>query len=75
MLSFVRLMFVVECPICEKKLAVPRREDAPFRPFCSERCKMVDLGRWLDGTYSVSEPVTPEDLPDGPDEPADPRLR
>lgn len=28
-------------------------------PFCSERCKLVDLGRWLDGQYQV--PVAPDD--------------
>ncbi|MBI1827773.1 MAG: DNA gyrase inhibitor YacG [Planctomycetes bacterium] len=50
-----------ECPTCKKTHAVARREDAPFRPFCSERCKMVDLGRWLDGTYSISEPISPGD--------------
>lgn len=27
--------------------------DNPFRPFCSERCKLVDLGNWISGTYSV----------------------
>ncbi len=43
-------------------MVVERKEDAPFRPFCSPRCKLVDLGRWLDGTYSVSEPASPSDL-------------
>jgi len=43
-------------------VTVARKEDAPCRPFCSERCKMVDLGRWLDGTYKVSEPASPQDL-------------
>jgi len=52
-----------ECPICEKTVTVARREDAPHRPFCSERCKMVDLGRWLDGTYAVPEPINPEEMP------------
>lgn len=51
-----------ECPICEKLFKVDRPQDAPFRPFCSERCKLVDLGRWLDGTYRVSEPLKPEDF-------------
>jgi endogenous inhibitor of DNA gyrase (YacG/DUF329 family) len=50
-----------ECPTCNKTLSVVNREEAPFRPFCSERCKMVDLGRWLDGTYSISEPISPVD--------------
>ena len=32
--------------------------DAAWRPFCSERCKMADLGRWLTGGYSV--PAAPD---------------
>jgi len=51
-----------ECPICRKVVTVSRKEDSPFRPFCSEHCRLVDLGRWLDGTYSVSEPLSPSDL-------------
>jgi uncharacterized protein len=41
------------CPICGKPAA------ARFRPFCSARCRLVDLGRWLDGGYRV--PVAPSD--------------
>ena len=37
------------CPTCSAN--VPR--DAPSRPFCSERCKLIDLGRWLRGDYVV----------------------
>lgn len=37
------------CPTCEK----PSPADGPYRPFCSQRCKLVDLGRWLDGDYVV----------------------
>ena len=51
-----------ECPTCRMTITVAHDEDAPFRPFCCQRCKMVDLGRWLDGTYTISEPATPEDL-------------
>jgi len=43
------------CPTCDKFLTVARKEDAVYRPFCSERCKMVDLGRWLDGTYAIRD--------------------
>lgn len=50
------------CPICKRSIEVPRVEDAPYRPFCSHRCKLVDLGRWLDGTYRISEPLAPERL-------------
>lgn len=61
-------MLSYECPGCLKITRVERREDAPHRPFCSERCKMVDLGRWLDGTYAISEPTDFEpDTPLGPD--------
>ena len=38
--------------------------DRRWRPFCSERCKLVDLGRWLDGEYSIPGP--PTSPPDGP---------
>lgn len=50
-----------ECPTCNKILSVPRKEDAPFRPFCSERCQLVDLGRWLDGSYRIAEGADPTD--------------
>ena len=44
------------CVGCRKE-----RADPQFRPFCSERCKMADLGRWLTGGYSVPGPeFTPE---------------
>ncbi len=41
----------IDCPIC-KKLVI--WEQASFRPFCSERCKLIDLGQWADGTYNIS---------------------
>lgn len=48
------------CPICGK----PAQEKT--RPFCSVRCANLDLGKWLDGAYSV--PVVEEDdLPDDMD--------
>jgi endogenous inhibitor of DNA gyrase (YacG/DUF329 family) len=34
--------------------------DPAWRPFCSERCRLLDLGRWIDGDYRVpGEPVSP----------------
>jgi endogenous inhibitor of DNA gyrase (YacG/DUF329 family) len=45
------------CPICGK----PAIEK--FRPFCSERCSLVDLGRWLGGGYRVPTAERPEDAP------------
>ncbi|MEO6079099.1 MAG: DNA gyrase inhibitor YacG [Steroidobacteraceae bacterium] len=35
----------VRCPTCHRELAW--NENFPWRPFCSERCKMVDLGAWF----------------------------
>ena len=36
----------VSCPTCQKP--VPWNENSPYRPFCSQRCKMIDLGTWAD---------------------------
>lgn len=35
-------------------------KDVPHFPFCSERCKLIDLGAWLDEEYRIEEPVSPE---------------
>jgi len=56
------------CPICGKP--VESREEknsagkSPY-PFCSERCKLIDLGRWLDGKYQI--PVGQDDLDESGD--------
>jgi|ETNmetMinimDraft_26_1059896.scaffolds.fasta_scaffold186530_2 endogenous inhibitor of DNA gyrase (YacG/DUF329 family) len=39
------------CPICERICA--DKDDNPNFPFCSKRCKLLDLSRWLDGDYRV----------------------
>jgi endogenous inhibitor of DNA gyrase (YacG/DUF329 family) len=39
------------CPSCRKPVA-PRATNRAF-PFCSDRCRLLDLGRWLDGAYRV----------------------
>jgi endogenous inhibitor of DNA gyrase (YacG/DUF329 family) len=44
-------MIKVRCPICSKRLEIEAIESLPSFPFCSDRCKLVDLGRWIDGTY------------------------
>ncbi|MEO5573394.1 MAG: DNA gyrase inhibitor YacG [Gammaproteobacteria bacterium] len=44
---------VVKCPTCSKP--VEWSEQRPWRPFCSERCRLIDLGAWADGSYSVPE--------------------
>lgn len=56
------------CPICGKPVA-PREENPAF-PFCSDRCKLVDLGKWLGEEYRVPGP-RPGDGDGGPARPDD----
>ncbi|MFY9608890.1 MAG: DNA gyrase inhibitor YacG [Blastocatellia bacterium] len=44
----------VKCPICEKPTTW---KDNPYRPFCSERCKIIDLGNWASEDYHISSPL------------------
>lgn len=41
----------MKCPICDKPVLYTKEN--PFRPFCSERCKLLDFGAWVDGEYAV----------------------
>jgi endogenous inhibitor of DNA gyrase (YacG/DUF329 family) len=44
------------CPICQKivkALSKEKSEEAKFFPFCSRRCKFIDLGVWLDAEYKI----------------------
>ncbi|MFC1591109.1 DNA gyrase inhibitor YacG [Thermodesulfobacteriota bacterium] len=45
------MAIVVKCPVC-KKQAVYLPEN-PYRPFCSERCRYVDLGQWLEEDHCI----------------------
>jgi len=51
----------VSCPICQKAPQPNASESAAF-PFCSTRCKQIDLARWLDGKYAVVEDLDPDRL-------------
>lgn len=42
---------IVQCPSCEKSFEYYKSE---FRPFCCEKCKMVDLGHWFDESYTIN---------------------
>ncbi len=48
----------MKCPVCKKEV----KFGAPFMPFCSERCKLIDLGDWASEKHVISTPisVTPE---------------
>ncbi len=42
-----------QCPQCHA--TVVWSKDNPFRPFCSERCKLIDLGQWATGAYRIPQ--------------------
>jgi len=51
----------LKCPTCKKPV---RAKDLDF-PFCSERCRKIDHGKWAMGAYKISSPVVdPEVLED-----------
>ena len=52
-------MKTVPCPRCGTQ--TPFSQENPWRPFCSERCKMIDLGAWAAEDYRVPEP--PDEVP------------
>lgn len=41
----------MKCPICHQETTW---QNNPTRPFCSERCQLMDLGKWADGDYRIS---------------------
>jgi endogenous inhibitor of DNA gyrase (YacG/DUF329 family) len=49
----------VSCPRCGRR---HEWDDNPFRPFCSERCKLIDFGGWLEERNAI--PGEPAEIPD-----------
>ncbi|HWR51965.1 MAG TPA: DNA gyrase inhibitor YacG [Bryobacteraceae bacterium] len=59
-----------QCLICRK----PVEPETKFYPFCSERCRLIDLGNWASEKYRISTPVTPDEedqTEQGEDQPSD----
>ncbi len=57
------------CPICKRAFGADPKGDPradpmmPPRPrFCSERCRTIDLGNWLSGSYAVTAPINEDDV-------------
>ena len=51
---------IVKCPSCG--IAVPWTEQQTFKPFCSERCRLIDLGDWATEAHKIAgEDVMPDD--------------
>lgn len=68
---------LLRCPICGEPVRYVKGKPLPPNfPFCSSRCKMVDLNKWLNEEYVLSRELTPEEQiaitrtePDAPEEP------
>ncbi len=59
----------MKCPTCGKPV---EWKDNPSRPFCSDRCRLVDLGKWVEGEYRVPGepiPIDQSDMPSADQEP------
>ncbi|MGP8034999.1 MAG: DNA gyrase inhibitor YacG [Steroidobacteraceae bacterium] len=57
----------VKCPTCGRELEWATAE---FRPFCSDRCRLVDLGAWFSEQRAIPEESTPAETDESPGEPA-----
>ena len=54
---------LVRCPTC-RTLVTAQHE---FFPFCSDRCRLIDLGKWASGAYRISSPVLDPEVLEGLD--------
>ncbi|RHW76702.1 DNA gyrase inhibitor YacG [Colwellia sp. RSH04] len=45
----------VSCPTCQKQVKWEKQSE--FRPFCSKRCQLIDLGEWAEEGHKISQPV------------------
>lgn len=50
---------MIRCPICKKEV----KPGAPEFPFCSERCRLIDLGNWAAEKYVISTPASSKPAP------------
>lgn len=56
---------VVHCPQCDQQ--INWNKSYPFRPFCSERCKMIDFGSWANEQHTIAgDPIYLDNLDDLP---------
>lgn len=55
----------MRCPSCRK--AITSESDRKWLPFCSERCKLIDLGDWLNEEHRIPSDEMPDELSDIPD--------
>ncbi len=55
----------VDCPVCKK--TVIWSEASPYRPFCSERCKLIDFGDWATEAHAIPGEPALQDTPEKDD--------
>ncbi|MFL5327293.1 MAG: DNA gyrase inhibitor YacG [Gemmataceae bacterium] len=61
------------CSVCDRPYEGETVRDLPYLPFCSDRCRLIDLGRWLGGSYRIpSAPTGNEPEDDSGEEPMPP---
>lgn len=52
------MALAVRCPICKKEVSL----DNPNMPFCSDRCRIIDVGNWASEKYVISTPAAGDEL-------------
>ena len=63
----------VKCPTCQREIDWAQ---SPFRPFCSERCRLIDLGAWLTEKHAIAgEAAADEAAREHPERPEEPPRR
>jgi len=63
------MSLTVACPNCKRPVAWG--PESPFRPFCSERCRLIDLGDWFDETHRIPGPPQDDWSDNGSDNESD----
>jgi endogenous inhibitor of DNA gyrase (YacG/DUF329 family) len=62
----------VKCPTCKRQIDW---SSSPFRPFCSERCRLIDLGAWLSEQRAIPGESTPAESGSAEDEHSPPEIQ
>jgi endogenous inhibitor of DNA gyrase (YacG/DUF329 family) len=57
---------IVKCPTCRREI---EWSTAEFRPFCSDRCRLIDLGAWLTEKHAIPGETSPDAQDPAADEP------
>ncbi len=50
---------IVKCPTCQRPVAWS--PESPYRPFCSDRCRLIDLGAWLTEQHKIPDEADTDD--------------